>query len=213
MRRCSGSGVLVPLFAIRLRTSSPPAPFPASSLALSLTRLAGSFTTPPRAVSSRLRTSRLTSRFPSTVSPPTAGPAPSGVSLVDPLPGPAPVQVAVVSGAAPSIASGGAVSGGAEPGGAGSEGVEPGGAESTGAEPGGAESEGAEFGGAETRAPGAGEPGDTEAGGAAVTIGAGDPTEPGAAGVGGAGAGVAGVGGTGAGGAGAAEAGAVDPGA
>ncbi|CAI7911614.1 unnamed protein product, partial [Closterium sp. NIES-54] len=29
MHRCSGSGVLVPLFAIRPRTSSPPAPFPA----------------------------------------------------------------------------------------------------------------------------------------------------------------------------------------
>ncbi|CAI7733571.1 unnamed protein product, partial [Closterium sp. NIES-53] len=37
--------VLVPLFAIRPRTSSPLAPFPASSLTLSLTRLAGSFTT------------------------------------------------------------------------------------------------------------------------------------------------------------------------
>ncbi|CAI7862289.1 unnamed protein product [Closterium sp. NIES-53] len=41
--------------------------------------------------------------------------------------------------------------------------------------------------------------------------GAGDPTDPGAAGAGGAGAGGAGVGGTGAGGAGAARAGAVDP--
>ncbi|CAI7855596.1 unnamed protein product [Closterium sp. NIES-54] len=50
--------------------------------------------------------------------------APSGVSQVDPLPGPAPVQVAVDSGAAR-----GAASGGAEPGGAGSEGAELGGAE------------------------------------------------------------------------------------
>ncbi|CAI7901940.1 unnamed protein product, partial [Closterium sp. NIES-53] len=92
---------------------------------------------------------------------PPQGPAPSGVSLVDPLPGPAPVQVAVVLGAAPGAAFGGAASGGAEPGGAGSEGagsggaepegVEPGGAESEGAEPGGAESEGAESGGAEPR--------------------------------------------------------------
>ncbi|CAI7788469.1 unnamed protein product [Closterium sp. NIES-54] len=57
-------------------------------------------------------------------------------------------------------------------------------------------------------APGAGEPGDTGAGGAAITTEAGDPTEPGAAGAGG-----AGVGGPGAGGAGAAGAGAVDPGA
>ncbi|CAI7864094.1 unnamed protein product, partial [Closterium sp. NIES-54] len=92
------------------------------------------------------------------------GPAPSGVSQVDPLPGTAPVQVAVVSGAAPGTASRGAVSrgaacGGAEPGGARSEGagsggaepkgVEPGGTKSEGAEPGGAESEGAESGGVE----------------------------------------------------------------
>ncbi|CAI7798589.1 unnamed protein product [Closterium sp. NIES-53] len=92
---------------------------------------------------------------------PPQGPAPSGVSQVDPLLGTAPVQVAVVSGAAPSAASGGATSGGAEPGGAGSEGAgsggaepegsEPGGAESEGAEPRGAESEGAESGGAEPR--------------------------------------------------------------
>ncbi|CAI7854840.1 unnamed protein product [Closterium sp. NIES-53] len=184
------------------------------------------------------------------------GPAPSGVSQVDPLPGPAPVQLAVVTGAAPGTAYGGAASGGAEPGGVGPEGAgsrgaepegaEPGGAELEGAEPGGAESEGAESGGAEPRgaassggpagasprlsshqlrewlvqhahsqsgAPGAGKPGDAGAGGAAVTTGAGDPTEPGAAGAGGAGAGVAGVGGPGAGGAGAAGAGAVDPGA
>ncbi|CAI7878852.1 unnamed protein product [Closterium sp. NIES-53] len=92
---------------------------------------------------------------------PPQGPAPSRVSQVDPLLGTAPVQVAVVSGAALGAASGGAASGGAEPGGAGSEGagsggaepegVEPGGAESEGAEPGGAKSEGAESGGAEPR--------------------------------------------------------------
>ncbi|CAI7791707.1 unnamed protein product [Closterium sp. NIES-54] len=89
------------------------------------------------------------------------GPAPSGVSQVDPLLGPAPVQVAVVSGATPCTASRGAASGGVEPGGAGSEGagsggaepegVELGGAESEGAEPGGAKSDGAESGGAEPR--------------------------------------------------------------
>ncbi|CAI7857425.1 unnamed protein product [Closterium sp. NIES-54] len=144
---------------------------------------------------------------------PPQGPAPSGVPQVDPLPGPALVQVAVISGAAPGTASGGAASWVAELGGAGSEGagsggadpegVEPGGAESEGAELGGADSEDAEAGGAEPRgaalcgAPGAGEPGDNGAGGAAVTTGAGDPTEPGAAGAGGAGAGVAGVGGPG----------------
>ncbi|CAI7914533.1 unnamed protein product [Closterium sp. NIES-53] len=160
-----------------------------------------------------------------------------------PLLGTAPVQVAVVSGAAPGAASGGASPGGAEPGGAGSEGAGSGGAEPEGAEPGGADSEGAESGGAEPRgaassggpagasprlssqqlrewlfhhahrrseAPGAGEPGDAGARGAAVTTKAGVPTEPGAAG---AGAGVAGVGGPGAGGAGAVGAGAVDPGA
>ncbi|CAI7808304.1 unnamed protein product [Closterium sp. NIES-53] len=186
---------------------------------------------------------------------PPQGPAPSGVSQVDPLLGTVPVQVAVVLGAAPGAASGGAASrgaasggaasGGAEPEGAGSEGagsggaepegVEPGGAELEGAEPGGAESEGAESWGAEPRGaalsgspagasqrlssqqlrewlvqrphrrsgpPGAGEPGDTGAGGAAVTTGARDPTEPGAAGATGAGAAGAGAVDPGAGGAG-----------
>ncbi|CAI7808056.1 unnamed protein product [Closterium sp. NIES-54] len=71
-------------------------------------------------------------------------PAPSGVSQVDPLLGPARVQVAVSSGAAQSAASGGAASGGAERGGAESEGSETG-----GAEPGGVETRGAESGGAE----------------------------------------------------------------
>ncbi|CAI7892079.1 unnamed protein product [Closterium sp. NIES-54] len=93
----------------------------------------------------------------------TQGPPPSGVSQGDPLPGTAPVKVAVDSGAAPGVASGGApsggapsggaASGGAEPGGAGSEGAgsggtERGGAQPEGVEPGGAESEGAESGGA-----------------------------------------------------------------
>ncbi|CAI7886909.1 unnamed protein product [Closterium sp. NIES-53] len=110
-----------------------------------------SFTTPPRTMSSPLRTSRLTSRFPFTI---------------DPLPGTAPVEVAIGSSAARGAAtgdaaSGGVASGGAEPGGAesegaGSGGAEPGGAEAGGAEPAGlepegAESEGAESGGAEPR--------------------------------------------------------------
>ncbi|CAI7778193.1 unnamed protein product, partial [Closterium sp. NIES-54] len=164
-------------------------------------------------------------------------PAPSGVSRVDPLPGTSPVQVAIVSGAAPGAASRGAASGGAEPGGAGSEGAGSGGAEPKGsegaesgvAEPRGATSSGGPAGASprlssqqlrewlvqrphrRSGAPGAGEPGDAGAGGAAVTTGAGDSTEPGAAGAGGAGAGVAGVGGPGARGAGAARAGAVDP--
>ncbi|CAI7744466.1 unnamed protein product [Closterium sp. NIES-54] len=57
------------------------------------------------------------------------GPAPSGVSQVDPLPGTALVEVGVSSG-------------GAEPGGAEPEGVKPGGAGSEGAESGGAEPRG-----------------------------------------------------------------------
>ncbi|CAI7822436.1 unnamed protein product, partial [Closterium sp. NIES-53] len=110
---------------------------------------------------------------------PPHGPAPSGVSQVDPLPLSEPVEVTVDSGAARGAASGGAEpasaeprcaepasaepkgaelegteaggaeSEGAESGGAEPEGAEPGGAEPKGAEPGGAESEGAEFGGAE----------------------------------------------------------------
>ncbi|CAI7898848.1 unnamed protein product [Closterium sp. NIES-54] len=72
---------------------------------------------------------------------PPQGPAPSGVSQADPLPGTAPVQVAVVSGAAPGVVSGGAAcgdaaSGGAELGVAGSEGAGSGGAEPEGVEPG-----------------------------------------------------------------------------
>ncbi|CAI7889611.1 unnamed protein product [Closterium sp. NIES-53] len=99
---------------------------------------------------------------------PPQGPAPSGVSQVDPLPGTVPVEVAIDSGAARGAASRGTVSGGAEPAGAepecaeyegaGSGGAEPGGAEPGGVEPGGAESEGAESGGAE--------PGGVERGGA-----------------------------------------------
>ncbi|CAI7831283.1 unnamed protein product [Closterium sp. NIES-53] len=100
---------------------------------------------------------------------PPRGLAPSGVSQVYPLPGTAPVEVAVGSGATRGAASGGAASGGVEPGvaeseGAGSRGAEPGGeeprsaepacvelggVESEGVEPRGAESEGVESGGAE----------------------------------------------------------------
>ncbi|CAI7855660.1 unnamed protein product, partial [Closterium sp. NIES-54] len=103
---------------------------------------------------------------------PPEGPAPSGVSQVDPLPGTVPVEVpgnsgvaswgAEPRGAGPGGAeSQGAGSRGAEPGGDEPEGVEPGGAETAGVEsggakpegvePGGAESEGAESGGAEPR--------------------------------------------------------------
>ncbi|CAI7905254.1 unnamed protein product [Closterium sp. NIES-54] len=163
---------------------------------------------------------------------PPQGPARSGVSQVYPLPGIAPVQVSVVSGAAPGVASGGAASGGAEPGGAGSKGAGSGGAEPAGVEHGGAESEGAESGGAEPRGAASSgglagaslrlspqhqrewlvrhppcRSGARGAGGAGDT-GAGDAVVPtGAVATGGAGARVAGVGGPGAGGAGAAGAG------
>ncbi|CAI7861062.1 unnamed protein product, partial [Closterium sp. NIES-53] len=75
------------------------------------------------------------------------GPAPLGVSKVDPLPC-APVEVAIGSSVARGAASGGAEPGGAEPEGAETAGVEPGGAEPGGVEPGGAETRGiASFGG------------------------------------------------------------------
>ncbi|CAI7908449.1 unnamed protein product [Closterium sp. NIES-53] len=86
------------------------------------------------------------------------GPAPSGVSQVDPLPSTTPIEVAVDSGAAPGAASGGAASGGAEPGGAGGlrvppESVEPGGTASEGSEPGGAEPRGTASSGGPAGAP------------------------------------------------------------
>ncbi|CAI7828077.1 unnamed protein product, partial [Closterium sp. NIES-53] len=67
-----GSGDLGHLSATCLRTSCPPVLYPASSLASLLTRLGGSFTTPPRAVFCPPRTSPLTSRCLTTVSSPTA---------------------------------------------------------------------------------------------------------------------------------------------
>ncbi|CAI7840345.1 unnamed protein product [Closterium sp. NIES-53] len=140
------------------------------------------------------------------------------------LPGTAPIEVAVGSGAAPGAASGGSASGSAEPGGAGSEGggsggdkpggEEPGGAELEGVEPGGAESEGAESRGAEPRgATSSGGPASASPrlspqqlpGGAGVTAGAGGTggiaaTDPGGARTRGAGAaGTGGVWGAGAG--------------
>ncbi|CAI7730954.1 unnamed protein product, partial [Closterium sp. NIES-54] len=148
---------------------------------------------------------------------PPQGPAPSGVSQIDPLPLAEPIEVTVDSGAARGTASGGAEPasaepGGAEPGGAEPEGAEPeggesegaksegaelGGAEPEGAEPGGAESEGAESGGAEPRGrasargpAGAGGPavGGTGAGGAGAASPRGDGVPAGAGGTGGAGA-------------------------
>ncbi|CAI7814494.1 unnamed protein product, partial [Closterium sp. NIES-54] len=142
---------------------------------------------------------------------PPQGPAPSGVSQVDPPLGAVPGEVAVDSGAARGTTSGRAEPGGAETGGAVRGGTETGGAETGGAETGGSKPGGAGVtaragvtrgtaatspGGARTR--GTGAAGTGGVGG----VGAGDPTESGAAGAGGAGAGGAGAGG----------AGAVDPG-
>ncbi|CAI7923781.1 unnamed protein product [Closterium sp. NIES-53] len=90
---------------------------------------------------------------------PAPGPAPSGVSQVDPPPLTAPVEVTGDSGPSEGGPARGAASGGAELGGA-----EPGGAEPGGAEPGGAETGGAEPGCEES---GGAVPGSTESGGAA----------------------------------------------
>ncbi|CAI7809143.1 unnamed protein product [Closterium sp. NIES-54] len=144
----SVSGDLKLLSAILQRTSCPPVPFPASSLASRLTHPGGSSTTPPCVVFCPLRTSRLMSRCLTT------GPAPSGVSQVDPA---EPVEVAVHSGAARGAEPAGVGTGGAEPEASVSEGAEPGGAEPERVEPGGAESGGPESWGAE--------PGRAESGG------------------------------------------------
>ncbi|CAI7833126.1 unnamed protein product [Closterium sp. NIES-54] len=106
------------------------------------------------------------------------GPAPSGVSQVDPLPGTMPVEVVVGSGAARGAASWGMEPGGAECEGAGSGGAEPAGAEPAGAEPKGAESEGDGSGGAEAGGaePWGAEPAGVEPGGAEP-----EGVEPGAA--------------------------------
>ncbi|CAI7887636.1 unnamed protein product, partial [Closterium sp. NIES-53] len=167
-----------------LRTSCPPVPFPVSSLASLLTHPGGSSTTPPRVVYCPLRTSRLTSRCRTTVFIPTAlplfpppplflapgtppvdplppqGPAPSGVSQVDPA---EPVEVAVDSSAARGAEPAGAGIGDAEPGGA-----VTGGAEFVGAESGRAEPGGAELGRVEPEGPvsGGAEPARVESGGA-----------------------------------------------
>ncbi|CAI7740907.1 unnamed protein product [Closterium sp. NIES-53] len=74
MRLCSVSRDLELLSAILQRTSCPPVPFPASSLASPLTHPGGSSTTPPRVVFCPLRTSCLTSTPPVDPLPP-QGPA------------------------------------------------------------------------------------------------------------------------------------------
>ncbi|CAI7744833.1 unnamed protein product [Closterium sp. NIES-54] len=96
---------------------------------------------------------------------PPQGPAPSGLSQVDPLPGTVPVEVAIDSGAAKGAASRGAEPGGAEP-----MGAEPGGAESEGAGSRGAKPRGAELGGAE--------PERAEPGGPPVALSRREPLSP-----------------------------------
>ncbi|CAI7889501.1 unnamed protein product [Closterium sp. NIES-53] len=99
---------------------------------------------------------------------PPKGPAPSGVSQVDPLLGTVPVEVAVDSGAAQGAVSWGAASGCADPGGLEPGGAVFGGAESMSAEPGGAQPAGVECGGAE---PAGVEPGGAEPRGTASSGG------------------------------------------
>ncbi|CAI7846886.1 unnamed protein product [Closterium sp. NIES-54] len=165
MRLRFGSGDLGRLSATCLRTSCPPVLLPASSLASPLTRLVGSFTTPPRAVFCPPRTSPSTSRCLTTVSSPTAlRLSPRRRSSLHQLltkvllqvlslrvPGLAGLCLGVLSLRVLSLGvlhlrvlslgvaeTGGAESEGAEPGGAEPGGVETGGAEPGGAEPGGA---------------------------------------------------------------------------
>ncbi|CAI7799110.1 unnamed protein product [Closterium sp. NIES-54] len=137
---------------------------------------------------------------------PPQGPAPSGVSEVDPA---EPVEVAVDSGAARGAEPAGAGTGGAEPGVSVSVGAELGGAELErvepgGAEPGGAESGSAEPGGAEPERaasggpPGAAGAGDTAGAGVAAGAAEGAAGAGGAAGAAGGAAGVGAAGGAGA---------------
>ncbi|CAI7896776.1 unnamed protein product, partial [Closterium sp. NIES-53] len=123
---------------------------------------------------------------------PPQGPAPSGVSQVDPA---EPVEVAVDSGAARGAEPAGAGTGGAEPGDAEPECVESRGAERERVEPGGAVSGDAESGGSPgvplrreslspQRLPAGGAAGAGAAGGAASAGAAGGTTGAGAAGVG-----------------------------
>ncbi|CAI7761254.1 unnamed protein product [Closterium sp. NIES-54] len=136
---------------------------------------------------------------------PPQGPAPLGVSQVDPLSSTVPVEVAVDSAVARGAASGGAAPGGAEParaepggsepeiagsegvGGSKLEGVEPGVDKSEGAEPWGTASSGAAGAGDSTAGgTGAGGVEATRLGGAGVTDGAGGTGGAAAAGPGGA---------------------------
>ncbi|CAI7769674.1 unnamed protein product [Closterium sp. NIES-54] len=119
--------------AVLQRTSCPPVPFFASSLASPLTHMGGSFTTLPHVMFCPLRTSRLTNPV-------------------------EPVKVAVDSGSARGAEPAGAGPWGAVPGVAESKGAEPGGAAPVCVEPVSAESGGAEPWGAEPERAGSGGP-------------------------------------------------------
>ncbi|CAI7877164.1 unnamed protein product [Closterium sp. NIES-54] len=185
---------------------------PATSLVLSLTRLEGSFTNPHHDVSSLLWTSRLTIRFPFTVS----SPAPAALPCSRSPSGSCRLMCCSRSGGAElgggGAASEGAESGGAEPQGAASSGglaaTTAGGAGDTGVRCVGVTAGAGGTGGSAAAGPGGACTTGTGAAGTGCVggAGAGDPTEPGAAGAGGAGAG-----GTSAGGPGAEGAGALDP--
>ncbi|CAI7856311.1 unnamed protein product [Closterium sp. NIES-53] len=162
MRLRPVSGDLEPSFETCLQTSCPPVLFLASSSAFPLTRLVGSFTTPPRIVFCPPRTSRLTSRFRTTVCSPTALPSSPPPPLFFAPDAVEPVKVAADSGASRGAEPGCAESGVAAPGGAGSRGGEPGGVEPGGAGFGGAEPERAEPGGT---ASGGADPGAAGSGG------------------------------------------------
>ncbi|CAI7932675.1 unnamed protein product [Closterium sp. NIES-54] len=179
-----------PHFMWPFATSSPPAPFPVSSLSFPLTRLAGNFTTLPCALSCPLMTSRLTSARTGGTGAAGAGGA-TGAGARDPRVGGA---GAGGTGGAGAAGPRGARSGG--PGAAGTRGA--GGAGADG--PGGAAGAGAR------------DPGDGGAG-AGGTGGAG-AAHPGGARTGGTGAtGAGGAAGAGAVDPGARGAGAIDPGA
>ncbi|CAI7788321.1 unnamed protein product [Closterium sp. NIES-53] len=159
------SGDLVPLFAIRLRTSSSPRAIPCVFLGFVPDAPGWQFYHP---TSRRVFPSQDVT-FDESVPfyrlfPYRLFPYRSSMLPVDPLPSPAPVEVPVDSGAARGAASGGAESegaeiggaepggvaiGGAAPGGVAPGGFEPGGAVPASVEPEGAESEVAESGGAE----------------------------------------------------------------
>ncbi|CAI7856883.1 unnamed protein product [Closterium sp. NIES-54] len=194
MRWCSGSGVLVPLFAIRPRTSFLPVLSPASSLALSLTRLGGAGSEGAGFGSEGVGSGGSEPRGAAS----SGGPAGALLFL-------SPQQLREWLVRQARLRSGTPGAGGAGDTGAG-------GAEVTARAGGSGGTATTSPRGARTRGTGAagtGDVGETRAG---------DPTEPAAAGAGGSGAGGAGargagVGGTGAGCAGAEGAGAVDPGA